>query len=62
MGIDPSTNRLVFLASASDYEVELPLNRALLHKHGNIRIYTNLLDAHFFVMKKWLIKYLTYDQ
>lgn len=62
VGIDPTTSRLVFLASASDYEEQLPLKRTLLRKHGSMRIFTNLSDAHFFVMKKWLIKYLTYDK
>ncbi|XKL67980.1 hypothetical protein PGB90_003471 [Kerria lacca] len=62
VGIDPVTKRLVFLASASDYEEVLPIKEKLLRKHGNVRIYTNLLDAHFFVMKKWLIKYLTFDK
>lgn len=60
--IDPRTSRLVFVASASDFEDELPLKRALLYKHGHVRIYTKLLDAHFFILKKWLITYLTYDK
>ncbi|XP_065204204.1 translation initiation factor eIF2B subunit gamma [Planococcus citri] len=62
IGIDPVTNRLVFLASASDYEEVLSLKKKLLFKHGDIRIHTNLIDAHFFVVKKWVVKYLTQEK
>lgn len=62
IGIDAQTNRLVFLASASDFETDVPLPRALLRKHTHIKMYSNLIDSHFYVMKNWIVKYLKYDQ
>jgi translation initiation factor eIF-2B subunit gamma len=58
VGIDTQTNRLVFLASASDFEGELALPRSLLKKHTHIKLYSNLIDSHIYVLKNWVIKYL----
>ncbi|KRT82246.1 hypothetical protein AMK59_3733 [Oryctes borbonicus] len=62
IGIDAQTNRLVFLASASDFETDVSLPKALLRKHTHIKIFSNLIDSHLYVMKNWIIKYLTYDK
>lgn len=58
VGIDSQTNRLVFLASASDFENNLSLPRSLLKKHTHIKMYSNLVDSHVYVIKNWVIKYL----
>ncbi|CAH2010654.1 unnamed protein product [Acanthoscelides obtectus] len=58
IGIDQQTNRLVFLASASDFESELTLPKSLLKKHTSLKLYSNLIDSHIYVLKKWVIKYL----
>ncbi|VEN62600.1 unnamed protein product [Callosobruchus maculatus] len=58
IAIDQQTSRLVFLASASDFESELTLPRSLLKKHTNIKMYSNLIDSHIYLLKKWVIKYL----
>lgn len=58
IGIDAQTSRMVFLASASDFENDVPLPNSLIKKHPNITIYSNLIDAHVYVLKKWVIKYL----
>jgi hypothetical protein len=58
VGIDTQTNRLVFLASASDFEGELALPRSLLKKHTHIKLYSNLIDSHIYVLRNWVIKYL----
>ncbi|GJQ76024.1 hypothetical protein Trydic_g18077 [Trypoxylus dichotomus] len=62
VGIDAQTNRLVFLASASDFETDVSLPKVLLRKHTHIKIFSNLIDSHFYIMKNWIIKYLTYDK
>ncbi|KAJ3642786.1 hypothetical protein Zmor_025541 [Zophobas morio] len=62
VGIDVQTNRLVFLASASDFESELSLPRALLKKHTHIKMYSNLVDSHIYVLKNWVVKYLNSQQ
>ncbi|XP_054284724.1 translation initiation factor eIF-2B subunit gamma [Macrosteles quadrilineatus] len=62
VAIDPATSRLVFLASASDYEETLELSRGLLKKHGKVQLYSKLLDAHVYVMRRWLTKYLSHNR
>uniref|UniRef100_A0A1B6K928 Translation initiation factor eIF2B subunit gamma n=1 Tax=Graphocephala atropunctata TaxID=36148 RepID=A0A1B6K928_9HEMI len=62
VAIDPTTSRLVFLASASDYEETLTLSRGLLKKHGQVRLYSRLLDAHVYIIRRWLCQYLTHNR
>ncbi|XP_045493551.1 translation initiation factor eIF-2B subunit gamma [Colias croceus] len=56
--IDKETERLCFLASASDFEENVSIPRLLLKKFSSISMYSRLLDAHVYVMKKWVINYL----
>ncbi|KAF9809347.1 hypothetical protein SFRURICE_007278 [Spodoptera frugiperda] len=56
--IDKETQRLVFLASASDFEENITIPRMLLKKFDSISMYSRLLDAHVYVMKHWVMNYL----
>ncbi|XP_072941026.1 translation initiation factor eIF2B subunit gamma [Epargyreus clarus] len=56
--IDKETQRLVFLASASDFEENVTLPRVLMKKFNSLSMYSRLLDAHVYVMKNWVINYL----
>lgn len=56
--IDKETQRLVFLASASDFEENVTIPRMLLKKYDSISMYSRLLDAHVYVMKHWVVNYL----
>ncbi|CAG9138528.1 unnamed protein product [Plutella xylostella] len=56
--IDKDTQRLVFLASASDFEENVTLPRVITKKFNSISLYSRLLDAHIYVMKKWVVNYL----
>uniref|UniRef100_A0A1B6BX82 Translation initiation factor eIF2B subunit gamma n=1 Tax=Clastoptera arizonana TaxID=38151 RepID=A0A1B6BX82_9HEMI len=62
VGIDPGTNRLVLLSSESDHEETMVISQNLLRKHGKIRLYSKLLDAHFYVIKRWLCEYLLHNR
>lgn len=62
IGIDEQTKRLVFLASASDFESELSLPTTLLKKHTSVKIHSNLIDAHVYVLKNWVIRYLKSEE
>lgn len=62
IGVDPSTNQLVLLASASDFEENLPFQLNLLKKHGKINLLSKLLDSHLYVINHWIIDYLTKEQ
>ncbi|XP_017771539.1 PREDICTED: translation initiation factor eIF-2B subunit gamma [Nicrophorus vespilloides] len=58
IGVDSQTSRLVFLASASDFEQDVSLPRLLFKKHTDMTMYSNLIDSHFYVMRNWVYKYL----
>ncbi|KAM7343537.1 eukaryotic translation initiation factor 2B subunit gamma [Cochliomyia hominivorax] len=58
IGIHPDTKRLLFLASASDFEEVMTVNAHLLRKNGKITIYSRLTDSHIYVVKKWVLDYL----
>ncbi|XP_057318108.1 translation initiation factor eIF-2B subunit gamma [Microplitis mediator] len=62
IGIDNKTNRLVFLASASDFEEDLHISHKLLQKHTNFTMYSKLLDAHFYVISKWVLDFLVHNK
>lgn len=56
--IDKETQRLVFLASASDYEENVTLPRLLIKRFDSLSIFIRLLDAHVYVIKNWVVDYL----
>lgn len=56
--IDKETQRLVFLASASDFEESVTIPRILVKKYDSLSMYSRLLDAHVYVMKHWILNYL----
>lgn len=56
--IDKETQRLVFLASASDFEDTLTIPRVLAKKFSSISLYSRLIDAHVYVMKRWVVDYI----
>lgn len=50
------------MASASDYVEELKLPISLLKKHPNLKMYSNLIDSHIYVLKNWVTKYLKSEE
>ncbi|XP_050442677.1 translation initiation factor eIF-2B subunit gamma [Adelges cooleyi] len=62
IGYDSKTSRLLLMASASDFEETMPLSSALLNKCSNLSLCSKLLDAHLYVMKRWLVYYLVKDK
>ncbi|GBP04240.1 Translation initiation factor eIF-2B subunit gamma [Eumeta japonica] len=59
IGIDKETQRLVFVKSASDFTENVSLPRILMKKFDSISLYSRLLDAHLYIMKKWIRKVVT---
>lgn len=49
------------MASASDFEEDVPLMDKLLEKHTNINMHSNLTDSHIYILKNWVIKYLQHN-
>ncbi|CAD7013172.1 unnamed protein product [Ceratitis capitata] len=58
IGIHPESDRLLFLASTSDFEEVMSVNAHLLRKNGKMTIFSRLVDSHIYVMKKWIIDFL----
>ncbi|XP_034942410.1 translation initiation factor eIF-2B subunit gamma [Chelonus insularis] len=63
IGIDDTTNRLVFLASASDFEDSIDMTKLVkIKKHTTFTVYSKLLDAHFYVISKWILDFLVHNK
>ncbi|KAK0079562.1 hypothetical protein PV325_001067 [Microctonus aethiopoides] len=62
IGIDNKTNRLVFLASASDFEDSISISQKLLRKHTSFTMHSKLLDAHFYIINKWVVDFLVHNK
>lgn len=62
IGYDTKTSRLLLMASASDYEENMPISSLLLNKCSNLTLCSKLLDSHMYIMKHWLVNYLVKDQ
>ncbi|XP_024946927.1 translation initiation factor eIF-2B subunit gamma isoform X2 [Cephus cinctus] len=62
IGIDNETGRLVFLASASDFEETINLSRKLLKKHTSFTIHSKWMDAHLYVINKWVLDFLVFNK
>lgn len=62
IAIDESTSRLVFIASASDFEKELPLQCKLIKKISRVTLTSNLFDAHVYILNRVLCKYLAFNR
>lgn len=58
VGINRENDRLLFLASTSDFEETMSLPAHLLRSHGKIIIHSGLIDAHMYLVKKWVVDYL----
>ncbi|XP_055917611.1 translation initiation factor eIF-2B subunit gamma [Eupeodes corollae] len=58
IGIHPDCNRLLFLASTSDFEEVMGVNGHLMRKYGKMTVFTRLVDSHIYVMKRWVLDFL----
>ena len=58
VGINQENDRLLFLASTSDFEKTMSLPAHLLRSHGKITIHSGLVDSHIYIVKKWVVDFL----
>lgn len=49
------SNRLVFMGSESDFENGFKLLGHLLRQHEKFDVLSGLMDAHIYVVKKWIV-------
>ncbi|XP_072758124.1 translation initiation factor eIF2B subunit gamma [Anoplolepis gracilipes] len=62
IGIDSNTERLVLLASASDFEETFNISQRLLRKHTSFTVHSKLMDAHLYVINKWVLDFLVFNK
>lgn len=62
IGIDNETGRLIFLASASDFEETINISHKILKKHTNFTMYSKLMDAHLYIINKWVLDFLVFNK
>ena len=62
IGIDNETGQIVFLASASDFEETISMPIKLLRKHSHFTVHSKLLDAHLYVINKWVLDFLVHHR
>lgn len=62
IGIHEETNRLLCLASTSDFEEVMSLPGHLLRKNQSLVIHSRLVDAHIYIIKKWVIDFLVNNE
>uniref|UniRef100_A0A182NQ56 Translation initiation factor eIF2B subunit gamma n=1 Tax=Anopheles dirus TaxID=7168 RepID=A0A182NQ56_9DIPT len=58
IGYDKTSSKVLFMASASDFEETVKLSGHLLRENPEMTISSNLLDVHVYIMKKWVVEYL----
>ena len=58
IAINPQSNRLIFMASMSDFEENVALPGHLMRSNGKVNMFSGLLDAHVYVIRKWVVDYL----
>ncbi|EFN89754.1 translation initiation factor eIF-2B subunit gamma [Harpegnathos saltator] len=60
--IDDDTNRLILLASASDFEETISFSQKLLRRGSKYTVYSKLLDAHLYIISKWVLDFLVFNK
>lgn len=58
IGISMDDQRLLFVASTSDFDEVVQLPGHLLRRNQRFKVYSRLLDTHIYLMKKWIIDFL----
>ncbi|RWS26852.1 translation initiation factor eIF-2B subunit gamma-like protein [Leptotrombidium deliense] len=51
-------HRLLFLSAEADFDDEVTLHKAILRKCPEFEIRSDFLDAHIYVIKKWVLNFL----
>lgn len=59
IGLDEKGQRLLLLTAEADIEEALSIRTSLLRQHPFIKIQTRLMDAHMYILKKWVIDFLS---
>uniref|UniRef100_F7G566 Translation initiation factor eIF2B subunit gamma n=1 Tax=Macaca mulatta TaxID=9544 RepID=F7G566_MACMU len=58
IGVDSTGKRLLFMANEADLDEELVIKGSILQKYPRIRFHTDLVDAHLYCLKKYVVDFL----
>ncbi|CAG2204136.1 EIF2B3 [Mytilus edulis] len=62
IGFDERGDRVLFMASEADLEDTVTFRKSVLKRHPFINIKSGLTDCHLYLIKKWVIDYLSTSQ
>lgn len=60
--VNDNTKRLILMASASDFEETMSFSQRILRKDTDFTVYSKLLDAHLYVISKWVLDFLVFNK
>jgi len=59
VGVEPETRRLLFLANEADVEDDvITFKKALFKRHPRMLMRSKILDAHVYLMRRWVLDFL----
>lgn len=61
VGIEPGTQRLVLFNAEADFEETVSIRRKVLKEHPVVDVRSDLVDAHVYLLNRWLLPYLLKD-
>ncbi|XP_055939193.1 translation initiation factor eIF-2B subunit gamma-like [Argiope bruennichi] len=53
-----SSGKLIFINSEADFEETVPFKLSILEKNSEVKVYSNLMDAHVYIIKKDLVNFI----
>jgi len=53
--------QLCLWSSEADIGEEVSVKRTMLQEHANLKVFSNLLDAHFYIFEKWVLDFIAHD-
>ncbi len=62
VGLDPSTHQLCYHSSEADIEEFVNVRKSVLMEHPRVKILTDLMDAHMYILEKWVCDYLQHHE
>ncbi|XP_071799207.1 translation initiation factor eIF2B subunit gamma-like [Asterias amurensis] len=58
VGLDEKGGRILLLAAEADIDEALSVRKSVLRRYPFIQVKTRLMDAHMYILKKWVIDFL----
>lgn len=62
VGLEPVTDRLLLFNAEADFEDNVSIRRAVLRKHPVIDVRSDLVDAHAYILSRWLLPWLVANE